>query len=137
MLDSARLGLVMTGKAKATKRKRKPRSPTVAQKVWGLLVSAAMVGFSGWQLGSALFKGEMYGRGSLVMHWSGNPLFFALAFAFFLFVFVAGIAMFAGMALSPTAAAQETSRLAHFGRPGDTQVVVDLADQDKESRRSK
>lgn len=96
-----------------------------------------MVGFSGWQLGSALFKGEMYGRGSLVMHWSGNPLFFALAFAFFLFVFAAGLFMFAGNALSPTATAQETPRLAHFGRPGDTQVAVDLADQDEESRRSK
>lgn len=127
----------MASKAKVPKRRRKRRLPTVGQKIWGLLVSAAMIGFSGWQLGSALFRGEMYGRGNLVMHWSGSPVFFALAFAFFLFIFVAGLFMFVGNAVSPTAAAQEQPRLARFGRPGETQAVVDLEDQDGKSRRSK
>lgn len=119
------------------RRKRKQNLPTWRQKIGGLAFASALTGLGGWQVFSAVTKGEMYGRGSLVMQWSVEPVLFAAVFAFFLLLLAMGLILLAGLAVSATAPGRAGVRLLRLGRPGRDQVEVEIPAESGESARRK
>lgn len=119
------------------KRRRRETPPTWRQKIGGLSLAGALTGLGGWQVFSALTKGEMYGRGSLVMQWSVEPVLFAAVFVFFLFLFAMGLILLAGLALSAATPPGEGVRLVRLGRPGRDQVEVEVQPEPESSRSSR